>query len=254
MVHTAMYINQETIVKKKFYKLFKQKCDTFEKIITVLEETICETQYKTDEYDKYVIILLSALNLKCLVSIYDRLNKGYWSDSEALIKKSIENFLAQVFFYNNVDKAKEYCFNNTKLNKIIGNRNNLSKKLDELNKKQKLFPTDMENFFQNFIYEAVYRQANRMAHMDFDVVHKEISANIVDTKLSSDLIIGPKFDKETMETTLTRLLFISMFSLSFIAHVNGKLNSQKHERMFKEFINFVNSLPQTPSAPHPHND
>lgn len=169
-----MYRKEETNIFNQFYNNFETKCDTFTIIVEVFEETLKSTKYKTDEYDKYVIILLGCLNLKCLVSVFDRLSKGYLSDSEALIKKACETFLAQIFFYNNLEKAEDYCNKNIKLNKIIGNRYELAKKLDELNREHQLFPTDMEDFFQTNVYKYLYRESNRFAHMDFDIVHNEI--------------------------------------------------------------------------------
>jgi len=238
-----MYREEETNIFNHFCNHFKTKCDTFTKILEVFEETLKSTKYKTDEYDKYVIMLLGCLNLKCFVSVFDRLSKGYWSDSEALIKKACETFLAQVFFYNNLEGAKDYCFNNIKLNKLIGNRHQLAKKLDELNSEQKLFPTDMEDFFKTFLYGTVYRESNRFAHMDFDVVNCEISGSRNNNGgLSSDLIIGPKFDNERMETTLNRLIFLSMFSVSFIENISGIHMSKKHQEVFKEFLNLCTNL------------
>ncbi len=231
-----MFQEVEKIIVKQVYQRFGKEFNLLNEIISIFNDTLKSIKVEVDNRWKYVITLLAMQNLKCFISAFDRLSKGYWSDSEALIKKAIENFLAQAFFYKKQVEANKYL-EGAKLQKLIGRRDRLAKKLDEINKSMKFFPIEMEDFFYTYIYVVGYREANKLAHMDFNMLHGEIAAANERSMLASELIIGPKYESEAFKTSFNRLLIFSLFNVGYIAHVNGITLPKRFDEIVEEAFN-----------------
>lgn len=213
-----LFRNEEILVEAEYLKYFIGKQNVLERVLKLILQIISSSKSKSGEHHKYSVQLLAGINLKGFISANDRLKKGYFSDCEAIFKKNIESLLAQAYLFEHPDEAKKWCLNQIKIGDIEeGSRLEMAKKLDKINQEKDIFPTDMENFFEKFFYEVGYRNANHVAHLDFEIVHREMGLKVEDpTKFATTLILGPNFDKKLVETTLNRLIMFSMFQATLL--------------------------------------
>lgn len=213
-----IFDNEEKLVNEQFVSKFGENIKLLNEELELLSDIVITSRTKDDAFNKYALVMLAGLNLKGIIGAYDRLNKGYLADSETLFKRVIEGLLAEVYLDNNPEEAKKWCSNEIKLSKLENNRENLAKKLDELNKTKQFFKTDMEDFFQEYIYKVGYRNANSVAHMDFESVHTEMGRESGDpTKFAHTLILGPNFNESFMRISLNRLIMFTMFQISYLS-------------------------------------
>ncbi len=227
-----MFNNEENLVLSKFKQAFAPKVDFVSRILKKIEQTLHSSATPKDNFSKYAGVILAGSCLKSLISSYDRLSKGYLTDCEALLKKSIEGFFYQAYFHENKNEAKLWCQNNTKP-KL--NYYDLAVKLDKSQFISKFFPTDYENFFTEYIYRVGYTQSNRLAHLDFDMVHFEMGLENEDqTQFATTMVLGPKYEFKMMKTTLNRLIMFSMFQLSLLLYITDQKGGEEYTSLFSE--------------------
>jgi len=238
-----IFAHEEKLVNEEFTSTFKDKIEILNEELLLLSEVIGSSRTKADEFNKYALVMLAGLNLKGIIGAYDRLNKGYLADSETLFKRVIEGLLAQVYLDNNPEDAKKWCNSQIKLSKFEHDRENLAKKLDELNKTRKFFKTDMEDFFQEEIYRVGYRTACSVAHMEFENVHTEMGQDSGDpTKFATIFVLGPNWNKGFMEISLNRLVMFTMFQISYLADATFYSDKTKVHSVFKKVISLFSEL------------
>lgn len=209
-----MFYKEEVLVRKEFLAHLKSKTNLLLKSLKIFETFLFTTKTPPDQYNKYCTVILAGHNLKSLYSAYDRLSKGYIGDAETILKRVLESLLAQVYFYENNDKAKSWI-NGTKIDKLEINRREIAKKLDGIGLQKQIFPTDYNNFFEEYVYNIGYANSNKIAHLDFEYVHREIGLDDDPKHFATTLVVGPKYDFKFMEITLNRLFMFSMFQLSY---------------------------------------
>lgn len=231
-------INEEVLVLSEFNKNLKYEVSLFNKVINMLEKIISSHISGEGEYNKYAVLMLAGLNYKGFLSAFDRISKGYLSDSEAVLKKTIESFLSQACFYSNNENAKLWFEGKIELGRLEKNRYELSKKLDVLNKVDQFFPTDMDNFFEYYVYGVFYKNSNTIAHLDFDKVYREMGLEDNPEKYSSVMVLGPKLDVDYMETTLKRIIMFTMFQSSLIRGIFKDTKTEDFDELFKEIFNY----------------
>ena len=220
---SSYFSNEEALVTREFEAVFKEKVHIFNLQVAFLEKLLHkigeDKLVRSDDGSKYAISLLASIGLKSFVSSLDRLSKGYMGDSESLLKRPIEGLIIQSYFLKNPEKAKEYIFHNKEIRKF-GDRASMSKIIDESNIEMSIFPTDEGEFFQKYVYEVLYANCNKVAHMNFEMVHQEIGLdNDNPTQLATNLVIGPKFDKNFMRVSLNRIMMTLMYQISFVSKV-----------------------------------
>lgn len=227
-----MFINEEKAVSNLFTSSFHDKVLILTEVLAVLEEYLIASRTPSDEYSKYAAVILIGSCLKSLVSSLDRLSKGYVSDSEALLKKAVEGFFYVAYFSKHTEDAKIWCTQNKKPDL---NYKDLAIALDKDQSNVPFFPTNYDNFFTTYIYDVVYKQANRLAHHDFDLVHEEMGLdNKNPTQFATTMVLGPKFDQRIMKTTLFRITMFSMFLLSILLIVTDMRENDKYKEIFKK--------------------
>lgn len=243
-----MIFNQEEeLVQKEFNAAFGPKTKLLKRQILMLESLlnlIGESKLvRENDYDTYTISLLASISLKSVISCHNRLSKGYIGDSEAVLKRVIECFLAQCYFSKKIDKAKEWVDGKIILGKLEGNRANLAKWLDENNKSQEIFPTDSPDFFQDFVFRVGYKNNNYVSHMDFNMVHREIGLdNNRNDTVATTLVLGPKFDKVFMETILNRLMMTIMWEISLINNLFHHLITEDYNDLFRQTMKSISDI------------
>lgn len=233
----SQFAQQESLVEEEFEKYFNKKIQIFNLQIIFFEKLlykIAENKLvKIGDDSKYAISLLASIGLKSFISSLDRLSKGYLGDSESLLKRPIEGLIIQSYFFNNPEKAKEYIYQNKEIRKF-GNRADMSKIIDQSNIEMSIFPTDENTFFQKYVYQVLYDNCNKVAHMNFEVVHQEIGLDNDNPKLlATNLVIGPKFDKKFMEITLNRILMTLMYQISLVSNVFKYPIKEGYNDLFK---------------------
>jgi len=232
------FAKEEALVESEFESHFNNKIDIFTRQIDFFEKVlykIAESKLvKTGDDSKYAISLIASICLKSFVSAFDRLSKGYMGDCESLLKRPIEGLIIQGYFFKNPKEAKKYIYQNKEIRKF-GTRGYVSKVIDDSNIDMSIFPTDEQQFFQRYVYEVLYENCNKVAHMDFEMVHHEIGQDNDNPKtLATNLIIGPKFDKDFMATCLNRILMTMMYQISFISQVFGYPINEGYNELFRE--------------------
>ncbi|HOX95977.1 MAG TPA: hypothetical protein PLI45_01220 [Candidatus Woesebacteria bacterium] len=249
-----MIFNQEEeLVEKEFNASFESKIKLFKRQVLMLEsllKLIGESKLvKENEYDKYSISVLASIALKSVISSQDRLSKGYIGDSEAVLKRVIECFLAQCYFSKNPDKAKDWVEDKISLGKLEGDRSNLVKWLDKNNIYQEIFPTNSLDFFQDFVYRVGYKNNNYVSHMDFNMVHREVGFDSARNNTAvTTLVLGPKFDKEFMETILNRLMMTLMLEITMINCFFHNLVTEDYNDLFKQIMKVISDVKQVSNA------
>ena len=227
-----MFTNEENLVSGRFNQTFAPKVDFVNRIFRKIEQSLQNSKTPRNDFAKYAGIMLAGSCFKSLISTLDRLSKGYLTDCEALLKKSIEGFFYQAYFHENQKEAELWCQNNKKPEL---NYYDLAIQLDKIQFVNKFFPTNHDNFFTEYIYKVGYFQSNRLAHLDFDMVHFEMGLENEDqTQFASTMVLGPKFEKTMMETTLNRLIMFSMFQLSLLLYMTEQKGDKEYERFFVE--------------------
>lgn len=239
----SYFAQQEALVNAEFENHFKQKIHIFYLQITFFEKLLYKIAelklVKTGDDSKYAISLLASIGLKSFVSALDRLSKGYWGDSESLLKKPIEGLLIQSYFLKNPGKAREYIYQNKEI-RMFGDRASISQIIDKSNIDMSIFPTDETQFFQKYVYQVLYDNCNKFAHMDFEMVHQEIGFNNNDPNtLATIMVIGPKFDKNFMIISLNRILMTLMYQISFISKIFNYPIDNGYNELFKITTNSV---------------
>ncbi len=100
-----------------------------------------------DRYNTYACIILFGLNFKSLTSAFDRLSKGYLSDSEAIFKKTLESLLSAMYFNEKPLTAKQWIKGKS-INKLTQSRKSIAQALDKINNEKHIFPTDYPTLFE----------------------------------------------------------------------------------------------------------
>lgn len=227
-----MFKDEEKAVSDLFSGNFQERTLILKEVFTVLEEYLIASRTPSDDYSKYAVVILIGSCFKSLVSALDRLSKGYISDSEALLKKAVEGFFYVAYFSKHAEDAKIWCTRNKKPDL---NYKDLAIALDQDQINGPFFPTNYDNFFSKYIYEIVYKQANRLAHHDFDLVHEEMGLDNKNPKqFATTMVLGPKFDQQIMKTTLFRLIMFSMFLLSMLLIVADMHENDEYKEVFKK--------------------
>lgn len=230
-----MFSSEEELVFKEFSTTFQERIVLVVDIQKLIENLLQTSRVGANDYANYAAVILAGSSFKSLVSAYDRLSKGYLSDAETLIKKSIEGFFYQLHFHENKDDAKSWCIDNKKPEFRRGLRT-LAYRLDVLNKENKFFPTDHEEFFTSIVHESGYGQSNRFAHLDFDTVHLEIGLENMDpAQFATTMVIGPKYEGEMMKITLNRLIMFSMFQATLLLYITDQQPSDLYQKVFDRF-------------------
>lgn len=229
-----MFYKEEILVRKNFLKHLKHKSNLILKCLKLFESALYSTKTPPEHHNEYCSAILAGHNLKSLSSAYDRLSKGYISDAETILKRVLEGLLAQIYFYENNDKAKEWI-KGTRIEKLEINRKEIAKKLDEINLAKHIFPTDYKKFFEEYIYGVGYSNSNKIAHLDFEYVHREIGLDNDPRYYSTTLVIGPKYDLQFMEATLNRIIMFSMFQLSYFKSAFKIPDNRSYKILFSKF-------------------
>lgn len=238
-----MFQHEEHLVQSEFIKHFKNKIDLLRRIFPLFEQYLKESQTSENDYAKYSAVILAGSSLKSLIGALDRISKGYTSDSEALLKKAIEAFFYQTYFYNHSKEAQEWCQKNKKPKLDYYS---LAQRLDKLQFDKNFFPTDYENFFTDYVYKVGYRQANRLAHLDFDLVHQEMGLdNDNPAHFAKTLVIAPKFDRELMKTSLLRIVMFSMFQLTMLIYITNQKENDAYKSIFSGILSLFASEDST---------
>lgn len=232
-----LFDREEKLVSERFLETFSAKTDILNEELVLLSKVLENSRAKPEEFNKYSLIMLAGLNLKGSLGAYDRLSKGYISDSETLFKRVIESLLAQIHLDNTPSDALKWCQNQISLGSLNKNRYELAKMLDQTNKQQQFFKTDMANFFVEEIYNVGYKNACSVAHMDFERVHDEMGLESGDaSKYAHTLILGPNFNKSFMEITLNRLVMFTLFQLTYLADSVGYTDKEAVTNVFKKVM------------------
>lgn len=236
-----MFTKEEELVKTEFRRSFGSDADLLIEILKLFEILLLKTKTSLNEYNKYAAVILAGLNLKSIYSALDRLSKGYLSDSEAIFKKFIESFLAEVYLYEHTDKAKEWV-EGTNLDRLGLNRREMAQALDRINEQRHIFPTDYPNFFEEYIYKVGYTNSNKVAHLDFDFVHKELGLEDDPAKFATTLVIGPKYDQAFMKTVILRLLMFTMFQVSYLKETFKLSYDNEHKSLLDSVVRRISAL------------
>lgn len=202
-----MFAKEENTIKKQFLSRFKEIDTLCQKLFSEYESLLHKLPIKQEEHNTYCAAILANANLKSFVSVYDRLSKGYLSDSEAIFKKVIETFLAGIYFFEHPAEAKLW----TEGKAISNRRRTFAQALDKMQQEKQIFPTDFEEFFDTYIYDVFYKSSNTIVHLDFGPVYTESFSEDGGT-----LIIGPRFDEDFMKVSLNRIMMLCIFQLSFL--------------------------------------
>lgn len=210
-----MFDSEEELVKNTFLETFPKEAELFNDLLQLYEQLIYKVKTPPEEFNKYCAALLAGLNLKSFSSAFDRLSKGYLNDSETIFKKILESFLAEVYFYEHLEKAKEWT-EGTPIDKLENSRKKIARVLDKINKEKNIFPTDFPNFFEEYIYGVGYSNSNKVAHLDFELVHQELGLENDPKLFATTLVVGPKYDKEFMKVILNRLIMFCMFQITYL--------------------------------------
>ncbi len=81
----------------------------------------------------------------------------------------------------------------------------------------------------------MYKQANRLAHHDFDLVHEEMGLdNSNPQQFATTMVLGPKFDQYIMKTTLFRLTMFSMFLTTMLLKVTDSSENESYKKVFRQ--------------------
>lgn len=236
-----MFNAEETLVRNKFLETFSKEAKLFNDLLQLYEKLIYKVSTPPEEHNKYCAALLAGLNLKSFSSAFDRLSKGYLSDSEVIFKKILESFLAEVYFYEHLDKAKEWT-QGKKIDSLEANRKEIARILDKINKEKNIFPTDFPNFFEEYIYGVGYANSNKVAHLDFEFVHQELGLENDPKLFATTLVVGPKYDKEFMKVILNRLTMFCMFQITYLKETFN-ISFDPYKDLFNQVTNLLMELP-----------
>lgn len=229
-----MFYKEELLVKREFKRSFNNKSNLLFKCLKIFESALFSTKTPPEKFNEYSTVILAGHNLKSLYSSYDRLSKGYISDAETILKRVLESLLAQIYFFENNNKAKDWI-KGSKIDKLEVNRREIAKKLDKINSEKRIFPTDHNKFFEEYVYEVGYTNSNKVAHLDFDKVHREIGLDNNPKYYSTTLVVGPKYDSQFMETVLNRIVMFSMFQLSYFKSAFKISDNRSYRILFSKF-------------------
>lgn len=211
-----MFTHEERLVENKFLSRFGNNAEIFKKLLVQYEKLLHKIKTSSNEYNTYCTAILAATNLKGFISTYDRLSKGYLGESEAIFKKVIEAFIAEIYFFEYPDQAKQWV--EGKQIRKINNRKMMARALDKIQKEKQIFPTDYEQFFEEYIYGSFYSSSNNISHLDFIFVHKEIGLENDGTSYAQTFVIGPRFDDYYMEISMNRIMLLCLFQLSYLEY------------------------------------
>lgn len=236
-----MFEKEEKLVFDEYQKICSDEYLLILDACRLLENLIYQIKVPSENFGQYSCMILAGLNLKSINSAIDRLSKGYISDSEAIFKKFIESFLISVFLYEHPDKA-ELWIKGAKIEKLGINRRDMSRKLDSINSDKRIFPTDYPNFFESYIYEVGYVNSNKIAHLDFDFVHKELGLEDDPKFYATTLVVGPRFHNELMKIVSLRIMMFAMFQTSYLKET-FKLNyDEKHDQILRKITEKMSEL------------
>lgn len=227
-----MYETEEQQVKQEFIRIFSEMNTLFSRVLLVYENTLQALTSVVQTNTDYAVIALASLNLKSFNSAYDRLSKGYMSDSEAIFKKTIEAFIAEAYFHEHADEAERYM-NGESINRIT-NRHDMVVDLDRIQMTRQIFPTDYPGFFREYIYTVGYANSNSVAHLDFDHVHRELGLEDDPTTWATTMVLGPRFHEAYMRTIFNRLIMFCMFQISYIIHTYTLQQTDEFRSVFSE--------------------
>lgn len=236
-----MYSKEEQAIIKDFSKDFGMK---YEKFMIMLQDLETLIMYKVGavkavEQDKYTTALLGTSNVKTLRSVVRLLRRGYLGDAEVLLRKATEALLMQSFFCSDVNAAKAWIggkpFDTILKTNNIKSRKDLANKLDIINEKIGILPTEGKSLFKELVYECFYQEGSSFMHLDFNLLHHEITLDEVRPYYSSEFIMGPRYDKEMVKVSMTRLAVITSFQTLILCTTFNVTPPSNH----LDFLNYV---------------
>jgi len=227
-----MFESEEFAVQQNFLRTFSDETRLFTDLLNLYEVTLTSLAGGTHTNTDYAVIALASLNLKSFNSTFDRLSKGYINDSEAILKKAIETFIAEAYFHEHTAHAERYM-NGESINQIT-NRGNMVDDLDRIQATRQIFPTDYPNFFREYIYDVGYGNSNSVAHLDFDHVHRELGLEDDPTRWATTMVIGPRYHEAYMRIVLNRLVMFCSFQISYIIETYHLQRTEEYTRVFSE--------------------
>ncbi len=228
---------EERLVLNQFKSNFKKEINLFRNILSTLQIILESSKTSTKDYNRNSVLVLAGLNYKGFTGSFDRISKGYISDSEAILKKTIESFLAQGYLFLNPAKAKKWYKGEMELKSLESNRLVLSKKLDILNNREKFFPTDKKDFFEGYVYRNFYKNSNEIAHLNSKLVLREMRFDRDGMIYDNTMVLGPKWDLEFTKIIINRIIMFSMFQASLLATL-FKVQNKEYERTFRKIYKY----------------
>jgi hypothetical protein len=230
--------SEEQLVKRKFRDKFKNKCDFIDRQLKLYSKIIESSQVDTHLYNKYALATLACENYKLFYKSYELVQIGYTVASEGLFKQAIEALISQIYLSQHPVDAEKWIKGKTIKSLNKKGRKGFVETIDKLNEETKFFPTNYKNFFQKYIYEAGYGEANKVAHLDFQFVYNDLENFGLKTDnktLTTSFVLGANYTPKYSETTLNRVLMYLMFQITYVWHTMGKPNALHYDSLFEEF-------------------
>jgi hypothetical protein len=208
----SYFIQEEEYVTKNFDSRFEKEINLLEQFFEKIEEFLKSSGFRNDQYPEYSIALHITHSLTALSNSLMLLSKGYMGDCEAVHKRAVEFFLRAIYFNEFPDEEQKW-----REGKPIANRKSMAKRLDKVQKTKLIFPTDLETFFEKFVYEAIYGSVNEWAHGNFKTMYHEVAIDDSTVFYTSKFCVGPKYDEGFAKRMMRRLINSSILHVLFLA-------------------------------------
>jgi hypothetical protein len=233
----SLFSQEEEYVSKYFDSKQISGVNLLKSLMNKIEDLIKSSSFKSDQYPEYSIILHALHALMAINNSLLLLSKGYMGDCEAVHKRAVEFVLRAIYFREFPEEERKWRENEGKL----PDRKSMASILDDKHRQKRIFPTDSETFWREFVYDTIYKSINEWAHGDFKAMYYEVAIDNGTEYYTHKFFIGPKSDERFVKIMIRRLIHICRIQILFFAQTFNLPTEAYHDLMIESENFLVNN-------------
>ncbi len=225
----SFFQEEEQYVSKDFGLKYESGSKLLRRLLELIEELMGSAGFRNDEYPGFSIVIHALHALMALNNSLVLLSKGYMGDAEAVHKRAVEFLLRAIYFKEFPDEEERWRQNKGKL----PDRKSMAELLDNKHKEKRIFPTDHEKLWSEFVYGAIYKSVNEWAHGDFEAMYYEVAIDDGTKYYTNKLSVGPRPDDDFVKRMLKRLILSCRMQVLFQAVTFDCPREKYHDLMIE---------------------
>jgi hypothetical protein len=225
----SFFQEEEQYVAKDFDLKYEGGTKLLRRLLELSEELIGSSGFRNDQYPEYSIVIHALHALMALNNSLVLLSKGYMGDAEAVHKRAVEFLLRAIYFKEFPDEEERWREKKGKL----PDRKSMAELLDNKHKEKRIFPTDHEKLWGEFVYGAIYKSVNEWAHGDFEAMYCEVAINDGTKYYTNKLSVGPKANDDFVKRKIKSLINSCRMQVLFLVLTSSCPREKYHDLMIE---------------------